>query len=178
VTELDLLAERVGASGRTLRRAAARGLIRCERPSPKRVDVSVRERLYVERHWSLLHDLVAALRTEPNVRLAVLFGSAARGESNESSDLDLLVHLERPRGLAAARLALRLTERVGRDVQIVALRDAESSPLLLEDVLRDGRVLIDRDGWWPKLRRRASEIESRARRQQSELEEAAWARLV
>lgn len=177
MTELDLLAERVGASGRTLRRAAARGLIRCERPSPKRVDVSVRERRYVERHWPLLRDLAAVLRTEPNVRLAVLFGSAARGDSNDSSDLDLLIRLERPRGLAAAQLGLRLTERVGRDVQIVALRDAESSPLLLEDVLRDGRVLIDRDGWWPRLRHRASEIERTARRQQSELEEAAWAQL-
>lgn len=136
--------------------------------------MSARERQYIERHWPLLHDLTAVLRTEPNARLAVLFGSAARGEANESSDLDILVHLGRSRGLASARLALRLTERVGRDVQIVLLRDAESSPLLLEDVLRDGRVLIDRDGWWPKLGRRASEIESRARRQRGELEEAAW----
>lgn len=177
MTELDLLAESVGTSGRTLRRAAARGLVHCDRPSPKRVDVSAREWRYVESHWPLLHGLAAALRTEANVRLAVLFGSSARGEANESSDLDILVHLERPRGLAAARLALRLTERVGRDVDIVALRDAESSPLLLADVLRDGRVLVDRDGRWPKLRRRSAEIESRARRQQSELEEAAWASL-
>lgn len=177
MTELDLLAERVGTSGRTLRRAAARGLIHCRRPSPKRVAIGAREWRYVELHWPLLRELVAALRTEPNVRLAVLFGSAARGESHGSSDLDLLVHFDRPEGLAAVRLALRLTERIGRDVQIVSLPDAEAAPLLLEDVLRDGRVLVDRDGWWRRLRDRESEIARRARRRERQLADAAWATL-
>ena len=80
MTELDALAEEVGTSGRTLRRAAARGAIRCQRPSERRIVVSPREYDYVRRHWPFFDRLLAALRTQPSVRLAVVFGSVARGE--------------------------------------------------------------------------------------------------
>ena len=43
--------------------------------------------------WSLLSALRRALRTEPNVRLAVVYGSFARGDDVSDSDLDLLVSL-------------------------------------------------------------------------------------
>jgi len=91
MTTLDRLAREVGASGRTLRRAAARGLVKSTRPTPRRIEVTPGELRYVRRHWPLLEELVAALRTEPSVRLAVLFGSFARGESHAGSDIDLLV---------------------------------------------------------------------------------------
>jgi len=41
---------------------------------------------------------------------------------------------------------------VGRDVQLVRLAEAERSPLLMADALAQGRVLIDRDRTWPRLK--------------------------
>jgi hypothetical protein len=43
-------------------------------------------------------------------------------------------------------------------VDVVMLEQAESQPALLADVLREGRVLIDRDDLWPPLQRRRDEI--------------------
>jgi predicted nucleotidyltransferase len=63
------------------------------------------------------------------VRLAVLFGSVAVGRESAGSDVDLLVAL---RGaLAVATLAQRLSDRLGREVQLVRLEEAERSPILM-----------------------------------------------
>ncbi len=97
-------------------------------------------------HWHLLSGLVAALRTEANVRLAVLFGSVARGEGSAISDVDLLVVLRRDDHRAQASHQHRLEHAVDRRVQLVSLEQASDAPMLLADVLRDGRVLVDRDG--------------------------------
>jgi hypothetical protein len=70
MTVLDLLADDVAASGRTLRRAASRGLIRAERPSPRKFHLTAGELLYVREHWPLLSVVLEALRKQPNVRLA------------------------------------------------------------------------------------------------------------
>jgi len=174
MTELDVLATDVGTSGRTLRRAMERGTIRCSRPSPRRVVVPVAERVYVREHWPLLSSLVEAMRTQPNVRLAVLYGSLARGEGRPESDLDLLVRLRDDTYLVRAELRDRLEEACGRRAEIVSLEQAESSPLLLGDALRDGRVLVDRDGDWPRLMRRSREIHRRARKEDERLEREAW----
>ena len=178
MTELDVLAEDLGISGRTLRRAAGRGLIRCQRTSPYKPTINGRERRYVRSHWPMLQRLVTALRTEHAVRLAVLFGSAARGEMHSASDVDLLLDLvDGAPPLAVARLGSKLERLLGRPVQIVTLTDAERSPLLLADVLHDGRVLIDRDGRWSKLSRRVARIQKAAAEQDAALEQAAWAAL-
>src|SRR5659263_46532 len=95
---------------RTLRRAASDGLIRGERVSPRRFQITLREESYLRTHWELLRALRAALRTEPNVRLAVLFGSTATGSDEESSDVDVLVALH-DRGV---RRVVELAERVSR----------------------------------------------------------------
>ena len=174
MTELDALAADVVTSGRTLRRAMERGTIRCSRPSPRRVVVPVAERVYVREHWPLLSSLVEALRTQPNVRLAVLYGSIARGEGRPDSDLDVLVRLRNDSYLTRAELRDRMRETSERGVQLVSLEQAEAAPLLLEDVLRDGRVLIDRDRDWPRLKRRKREIAGRARDEDERLERDAW----
>src|SRR5919197_6459780 len=78
---------------RTLRRAADEGLIHGERVSPRRFRTSFREDEYLRRNWPLLRDLREALRTEPAVRLAVLFGSAAQGTAHARSDVDIAVDI-------------------------------------------------------------------------------------
>ena len=116
---LRVLARHLDLPERTLRRAASQGLIRGQRLSERRFRTTLREEAYLRSHWPLLSALRAALRTEPNVRLAVLFGSVATGAEGEGSDVDLLVALRDPSAAGLAALAARLSDRVGRDVQLV-----------------------------------------------------------
>ena len=173
VTILDDLARELGLSERTLRRAVASGTIRAERPSPRRLRLSEDEREWVLRHWPTVARLRQELRTEPSVRLAVLFGSSARGREHRRSDVDLLVELDAPSRDRLARLEERLSSAAGRNVQLVSARDAQSSPGLLADALRDGRVLVDRDGLWPPLKRREPSVRRAAELRDQELLERA-----
>src|SRR5438067_7624379 len=174
MTELDLLGAELSVDGRSLRRAAARGLIRLRRTSPYKVEISPDERRYIRRHWPLLRALTAAFRTEHNVRLAVLYGSAARGDDGPRSDVDLLVALGGSgRGLPLARLALKLEALLERPVQILSLDEAESSPALLAEAVREGRVIVDRGGTWDQLRRQEGRLVRRARADDAELQAAA-----
>lgn len=162
MTHLDDLASDVGVSGRTLRRAAARGAIRAVRRSERRLELDHREREYVRRHWRLLDRILEVLRTQPNVRLAVLFGSLSRGDERPDSDVDLLVTFGETSLRARSLLIERLEDVLGRPVQLVELPSAEASPILLLDILRDGRVLVDRDGAWPLLRGRHEDVAAAA----------------
>src|SRR5919204_719118 len=153
MTVFDSLAEELGVSGRSLRRAVERGTVRARRLSPRRTELSFAERHYVETHWELLSRLVSLLRTRHNVRLAVVYGSVARGDDRPDSDLDLLVSFAREEAHTAASLAVALGEEIGRRVQVVSLATVRRTPLLLLDILREGRVLVDRDDEWRALRR-------------------------
>jgi uncharacterized protein len=83
--------------------------------------------------------LAAALRDVRGVRLAVLFGSAARGKGTPRSDLDVGVLLDEDApGLGA--LAVSLSRAAGREVDLVLL--AEAPPLLRFEVARDGVVIL------------------------------------
>jgi len=164
VVEFAELARELGVDGRTLRRAVSNGTIRCERASARRPRVSEEERRYTATHWPLLSTLRRALRTEPNIRLAVLYGSVARGDDTPDSDLDLLVSLGKDRPDAAVKLAVRLERAVGREVDVARLnRVSDTAPLLLLRAIDEGRVLLDRDGEWAELTARRSEIARHAR---------------
>lgn len=169
MTDLSLLAPTLGVSDRTLRRAASRGTIRCLRRSDRRLELPVEEALYLGKRWPLLHTLVGELRTIPDVRLAVLFGSTARGDESEGSDLDILVRFADPTLHARGRLLRRLEQTVPRQVEVVSLEDANA--VLLADVLRDGRVLVDRDGDWPRLRKTAVKIRAGAEAARRQLQD-------
>lgn len=163
VSEIQHLARVLDADERTLRRAVAVGAIRGERPGPRSFLLSTHERTYVKTHWELLSALRRALRTEPNVRLAILFGSAARGDDRSDSDVDLLVSFRSDAPRAASGLALRLEEAIERDVDVARLPTAiASQPLLLVLAIDEGRVLVDRDHEWPRLRRQRSALAHQA----------------
>jgi predicted nucleotidyltransferase len=147
---------------RTLRRYAAQGLLRGERRGRRELRLPRGEERYLQRHWTLLSGLRRALRTEHRVRLAVLFGSTATGEDLPDSDLDLLIGHSTGDLEQVVELRRRLQERVGRPVHLVLLEDAERSPMLLADVLTEGRVIVDRDGTWPRLERERRRILLRA----------------
>jgi len=82
----------------------------------------------------------AVLRAFPEVRLAVLFGSWARGDALPGSDIDVAVL-----GAEASLLEIAeaLTEATGREVDVVSIRDP-SIPLA-EELIRDGLPLYERE---------------------------------
>ena len=177
MTELALLAREVDVHERTLRRAIAEGSLRGVRPSPRTLAMSLSEREYVRRSWKLLSALRAALRTEHNVRFAMLFGSVARGTADPGSDVDVLVALRDPDLERVVELATKLTAATGGRVDVVRLEDGESEPSFLADVIADGRVLVDRERLWPRLLGQEPTLRQTGRQRQAERTRAALAGL-
>lgn len=173
MTELALLAEEVGVNERTLRRAVNQGGLHASRSTPRALELSLSERRYIRRSWSLLAALRMGLRTEHNVRFALLFGSAARGTDGPGSDVDMVVDLRDPSLDRVVDLSAKLTAIIGRRVDVVRLEDAEADPSFLAGALAEGRVLVDREGLWPRLRRREIEMRRRGRKRQAERADAA-----
>jgi predicted nucleotidyltransferase len=167
MVELALLAEQVGVSERTLRRAVGEGALRAIRPTPRKLEMSLAERDYVRRRWALLASLRAALRTEPNVRFALLFGSAAAGTDTLESDVDILVDLDDASFERVVDLATKLSGLLARHVDLVELHEAERDPSFLARVLAGGRVLVDREELWPRLKRREAGLRRRGERQEA-----------
>lgn len=161
---LQELADSLQVNERTLRRAWALGTLRGTRTTPYRLELPVAERIYLRRHWSTLSSLRRALRTEPGVSMAVVFGSVARGDDHVESDVDLVVALREPGLHHRVALAERLRKRTGLNLEVVALEDALRRPSLMIEVLRDGRVLVDRDRHWPELRAQSERVGAQARR--------------
>jgi predicted nucleotidyltransferase len=162
---LQELASDLDAQERTLRRAVAQGTLRADRAGPRRLALEDGEREYLRVHWPLLSALRRALRTEQRVRLAVVYGSVARGDEDEDSDLDLLVSLAEDQPPSLYPLSSRLQQVCERHVDIARLERIEAgAPLLLERVLDEGRVLTDRDNQWTKLQERGPQIRARALR--------------
>lgn len=159
MTILRELASDVRAAERTLRRALDAGAIRGERLSAKRVRVGAAEQEWVRRRWPMVAELRAALRTQKDVRLAVLFGSMARMDGVRGSDVDVLVELRDPDPARLAALEELLSLATDRRVQLVRVADARRLPPLFVTAARDGRVLTDRDRLWPSLLAEAQRTE-------------------
>jgi predicted nucleotidyltransferase len=151
------------------------GALHASRPSPRTLRLPLPEMRFVRRSWPLLSALRAALRTEHNVRFALLFGSTATGTDAPTSDIDLLVDLRDPSLERIADLSTKLTAATGRSVDVVRLQDAESDPLFLADLLAEGRVLVDRENLWPRLRHREPTLRRRARKREAERAQSALA---
>ncbi len=166
MTELKHLAGELGVHERTLRRAVEQGTLRGKRLSPRTLELSLAERRYTRRAWPLLSALRGALRTEQNVRFALLFGSAATGADMPSSDVDVLVELRDDSLERIVDLETKLTADVGCQIDLVRLSDAERDPAFLAAALADGRVLVDREQLWSRLREREASIRRHGREQE------------
>jgi len=69
-----------------------------------------------------------------------VFGSLARGEARNESDIDLLVRFSKPKSLLAiVRLERELSEALGRKVDL--LTEGAISPYLRDRILREMRVV-------------------------------------
>lgn len=156
-------AETLDCSERTLRRYINDGLLHGRGLDRYRFELSLREQHYLQSHWALLRSLRTTLRTERDVRLAVLFGSTSTGEDRQDSDVDLMVVYRREDVLALAGLRHRLADTVGRNLHLIRLDDARRSPSLLADVISEGRVVIDRDDRWQRLLATRAQVDELAR---------------
>ncbi len=165
---LPELAVELRANDRTLRRAADQGLLRVDRPSPRKVNVPIAERVYLRHHWHFLSGLRDALRTEPAVAFAVLFGSRARGDERPDSDVDLIVRFRKRTD--HRELESRLSRRMNLHVQVVDFKDAKAAPRLLSEVLREGRVIVDREDAWSQLTASRNRIWHAASRENRDIE--------
>jgi predicted nucleotidyltransferase len=92
---------------------------------------------------SPLDQLQAVLSTFPEVQLAVLFGSHARGRATRRSDVDVAVALE-PDGPEVRSKVWRATLAAVPAADVVFAGDAP--PLLRMEIARHGRLLIERRG--------------------------------
>ncbi len=178
MTELELLARQVGTNERTLRRAVNQGTVRAGRPTPRKLSLPVAEQEYIRHSWPLVAALRKALRTERNVRFALLFGSAARGDDDPSrSDVDLLVELGESQLERVVDLGSRLEDLLGRRVDLVLVEDAEENPALLAEAVAEGRVVVDRERRWPELSFRRATLARRSKRLDRQRRREALARI-
>lgn len=80
------------------------------------------------------------MEKHPEIRLSILFGSFARNEAGDESDLDLAVSADVPLdSVSKMQLIEDLAEATGRPVDLVDLRSA-GEPLTGE-ILRKGRKI-------------------------------------
>jgi predicted nucleotidyltransferase len=91
---------------------------------------------------SLLDQLRAPLADLPAVRLAVVFGSIARGDERPGSDVDVGVRLNPDSAALRQEVEVALGRAAGREVDIVFLDEAP--PLLRFEIATDGIVLVER----------------------------------
>ena len=94
-------------------------------------------------------------REHPDLELLILFGSAARGRSRKTSDVDVAVRCDAAADLDALFMALAPRLKSDR-LDLVDLRRA--GPLLAFEVARSGSVLFERS---PGLFREFQSLASR-----------------
>jgi len=94
---------------------------------------------------TLIDVLKSNLRSFPHVRLAVAFGSRARGDAYPTSDLDIAVELTPGSSLIdIGALVDRITTLTALKVDIVELSGLpESDPLMAYNIAKDGIPLIE-----------------------------------
>ena len=102
---------------------------------------------------NLIRAILAAIESEPGIRLAILFGSLAAGQERTESDLDLAVDAGH-RLTPGEKVVLmnNLAERVGRPVDLVDFH-AIGEPLLGQ-ILRHGKRLLGGETCYANLLRR------------------------
>lgn len=137
------LCEELGMSSSTAVNMFMRQMLR-ERALPfaPRLQVPVRD--VIVEYDSVASAVAAAAKKRPAIETVVLFGSLARGEATEKSDIDLRVRLkegERMGLIAMSSFADEIRAQTGRDVDVVSALDLRAD--IAEEIERDGIVLYE-----------------------------------
>jgi len=96
------------------------------------------------KHDELMDDIAAVFARESGIRLALIFGSLAKGRARIDSDVDVAVAADRPLDIGTKmRLIEQLAVLTGRPIDLVDLQVANG--LILNRVLVDGKLLFCKD---------------------------------
>ena len=76
-----------------------------------------------------------------DISYCALFGSYARGEADENSDIDLLVRFSKPKGFDWVDAALEIEDALGRKVDLVT--ENGLNPHIKDNVLKDLQVIYE-----------------------------------
>ena len=74
----------------------------------------------------------------PEIKCAYLYGSYARDEATEKSDIDILVVLDRPMGLRFYEIAGRLEKLLYKAVDVKSYECLLGNASMLKDILVEG----------------------------------------
>ncbi len=77
-----------------------------------------------------------------NISYCAVFGSFARGEATETSDIDLLVRLSKPMGWAFFGIAEDLQDSLGKKVDLAT--ENMLGKYIRESVMRDLQVIYEK----------------------------------
>jgi len=88
-------------------------------------------------------NLIEPILKASNVKFAGVFGSAARGEAKNTSDVDILIKFSEPVSLLGLiRLERMISEKIGRDVDLVT--EDSLSPFIKEEVINDLKTIYEK----------------------------------
>ncbi len=76
-----------------------------------------------------------------DISYCAVFGSFARGEANENSDIDLLVKFSKPKGFDWLDAAFEIEDILGKKVDLVT--EDGLNPHIREKVLKDLKVIYE-----------------------------------
>ena len=104
-------------------------------------------------------------------------GQRRPARTQSGSDVDVIADLRDPSLDRVLDLELKLADAARRPVEVISLDEAEGDPSFLSGALEVGRVLVDREEMWLRLRRREAALRRRGRqrdeiRKRSALERA------
>lgn len=92
---------------------------------------------------SINFNLIEPILKSSDIQFAGIFGSVARGEAKEISDIDILVKFSKPMSLLGIiRLERMLSEKIGKEVDLVT--EDSLSPLIKEEVLHDLKSIYEK----------------------------------
>ena len=87
-------------------------------------------------------DKIGDICRQKDISIVGIFGSTARGEATESSDIDLIVKLSKPESLLSlVRLEGNLSEALGKKVDL--LTEGAISPYLKDRILKELTVIYE-----------------------------------
>ena len=92
-----------------------------------------------------IEDVAYEVLTQYPIKRAALFGSAARDDMSEQSDIDMLVEfLPNARGLDFFGLRVDLEEALGRSVDLITWKAlSKSKPSFKQNVEREARLIYE-----------------------------------
>jgi len=87
-------------------------------------------------------DKIINICRQNDISMVGIFGSTARGEATESSDIDLIVKLSKPMSLLSlVKLERNLSEALGKKVDL--LTEGAISPYLKDRILKELTVIYE-----------------------------------